>query len=196
MSNEQPRTDATNRERSADHQYTLSVEEVADLYAKAEHPRTIRGIQKYCAVGKLDCHKVETETGERYLIAPYSVQRHIAYINEIRTGAPTRDRSRMDANDRLSKNMHIMGVSAAAHGREQPRTDADGRGADDRYVVLLETENAFLRGEVVVKNSQIADLLERGKETNTLIHRLQTMLAPLLTAPGETRNRTGAPQDH
>jgi hypothetical protein len=87
MSDEQSRTDATSRERSPDHQYTLTVEQTADLYAAAGQPRTIRAIQKYCAVTKLDCHKVETETGEKYLVAPYSVERHIAYINEVRTDA-------------------------------------------------------------------------------------------------------------
>ena len=64
MSHDEPRTDAKSRERSPNHEYTLSIEETADLYAKARHPRTPRAIQKYCALSKLDCHKVETETGE------------------------------------------------------------------------------------------------------------------------------------
>src|SRR5438105_15590451 len=100
MTNEQPRTDANSRERSPDHQYSLSVEQAAELYAGAGHPRTIRAIQKYCALTKLDCHKVETETGEKYLVAPYSVERHIAYINEVRTVATRRDQSRKDASVR------------------------------------------------------------------------------------------------
>jgi hypothetical protein len=80
MTNEQSRTDASSGDRSPDHQYTLPIEQVAELYAKAGHPRTVRAIQKYCALDKLDCHKVETETGEKYLVAPYSVDRHITYI--------------------------------------------------------------------------------------------------------------------
>ena len=40
-----------------------------------------------------------------------------------------------------------------------------------------------MRGQVSVKDTQIEALLERDKETNTLIHRLQAMLAPLLVAP-------------
>src|SRR5271155_444966 len=112
MTNEQPRPVATSRERSPDHQYSLSIEQAAELYAKAGHPRTIRAIQKYCALSKLDCHKVETETGEKYLVAPYSVQRHIAYINEVRTGATRRDQSRPDAN-----------VRAMEHKDEQQRTE-------------------------------------------------------------------------
>jgi hypothetical protein len=39
-----------------------------------------------------------------------------------------------------------------------------------------------------VKDTQIEALLERDKETNTLIHRLQAMLAPLLVAPGDRRD--------
>jgi hypothetical protein len=36
-----------------------------------------------------------------------------------------------------------------------------------------------MRGQIGVKDTQIGALLERDKETNTLIHRLQAMLAPL-----------------
>ena len=104
MSTEQPRTDANSRERSPDHQYTLSIEQAAELYAKAGHPRTPRAIQKYCALSKLDCHKVETETGEKYLVAPYSVDRHITYIKEVRTVANGRDQTRTDANVRTMEN--------------------------------------------------------------------------------------------
>ena len=68
MTDEQPRTDANSRDRSPDHQYSLSVEQAAELYAAAGHSRTVRAIQKYCALTKLDCHKVETETGEKYLV--------------------------------------------------------------------------------------------------------------------------------
>ena len=179
MSDEQPRRDANSRDRSPDHQYTLSIEQAAELYANAGYPRTPRAIQKYCALTKLDCHKVETETGEKYLVAPYSVDRHIAYIKEVRTVANSPDQTRTDANVRTMENNETKG----ANSPEQPRTDAAVRGPDDRYVVLLEKENEFLRGQVSVKDSQIEALLERDKETNTLIHRLQAMLAPLLVAP-------------
>ena len=188
MSPEQPRTDATSRERSPDHQYTLSIEQTAELYAKAGHPRTPRAIQKYCALSKLDCHKVETETGEKYLVAPYSVDRHISYINEVRTVATSREQPRTDANVRTMENKGIEETNSP----EQPRTFAAVRSPEDRYVVLLEKENDFLRGQVSVKDTQIEALLERDKETNTLIHRLQAMLAPLLVAPADRRD-SGTP---
>jgi hypothetical protein len=182
MSGEQPRTDANGRERSPDHQYSLSIEQTAELYAQAGYPRTIRAIQKYCALSKLDCHKVDTDTGERYLVAPYSVERHISYIKEVRTVATSRDQTRTDANVRPLENKDKTS-DGAANGHEQPRADAAVRGADERYITRLEQENIFLREQVGVKDTQIGALLERDKETNTLIHRLQAMLAPLLVAP-------------
>ena len=188
MTDEQPRTDANGRERSLDHQYTLSVEQAAELYAKAGHPRTVRAIQKYCALTKLDCHKVETETGEKYLVAPYSVDRHITYIKEVRTVATSRDQTRTDATVRPLENKVELSDTAPANKPEQPRTDATVRVQEDRYVVRLEEENKFLRDQVSVKDTQIGALLDRDKETNTLIHRLQAMLAPLLVAPGERRD--------
>ena len=188
MTTDQPRIDATSRERLPAHEYSLSVEQAAELYAAAGHPRTKRAIQKYCALTKLDCHKVETETGERYLVAPYSVERHIAYINEVRTVAISRDNSRTDANVRPLENRDEQEARTAANGNEQPRTDAAVRGTDERYIERLEGENSFLRAQVEKKDDQISALLERDKETNTLIHRLQAMLAPLLVAPGERRD--------
>lgn len=179
MDDEQPRTVASGRDRSPDHDYSLSIEQTAELYAKAGLPRTLRAVQKYCALSKLDCHKVETETGEKYLVAPYSVDRHIAYINEVRTDATSRDQTRTDATVRSLKN----GTEGAANGDEQPRTDETVRVPHDRYVERLESENEFLRSQITVKDGQIAlkdktidALLERDRETNILIAGLQKML--------------------
>jgi hypothetical protein len=185
MIDEQSRTDASSRERSPDQQYSLSIEQTAELYAQAGHPRTIRAIQKYCALSKLDCHKVETNTGEKYLVAPYSVERHIAYIKEVRTVATSHDQTRMDANVRPLENKDEPAPKPPPNSGEQSRTDAAVRAQDDRYITRLEEENTFLREQVVVKDTQIGALLERDKETNTLIHRLQAMLAPLLVAPSQ-----------
>src|ERR1700693_5966806 len=76
--NEPPRPAASTDE----HAYLLSVEEAADRYAAAGHPRTIRAIQKYCRRGDLESQKVETTYGERYLITPASIDRHNAMIME------------------------------------------------------------------------------------------------------------------
>ena len=55
MTIEQPRTNAASRDRSPAHQYTLSIEE------------KLWNFQNSIAT------RVETETGEKYLVALYSV---------------------------------------------------------------------------------------------------------------------------
>ena len=123
-------------------------------------------------------------------MAPYSVERHIAYIKEVRTVATSRDQTRTDATVRTTENKGEQVSPPAANSPEQSRTDASVRAPDDRYIERLEGENSFLRTQVEKKDEQISALLERDKETNTLIHRLQTMLAPLLTAPGDRHTPT------
>src|SRR5688500_7515787 len=51
-----PRPAAT----SSDIDYTLSLEEVSERYARAGHPRTLRTLQRYCVSGHLDAQKVAT----------------------------------------------------------------------------------------------------------------------------------------
>jgi hypothetical protein len=180
MTDNQSRPVANSRERSPDHEYSLSIDQTSELYAAAGLPRTPRAIQKYCAVGKLDCHKVETEIGEKYLVAAYSVERHIAYIKEVRTDATSRDQTRTDANVRNMETKPEEPTPRPANGDEQSRIDATVRGVGDRYVGLLERENELLRGQLTAKDRTIEALLERDRETNHLVAGLQKMLAPLL----------------
>src|SRR5947208_8387742 len=73
-----------------DSEFTLTIDEAAVRYEHAGHPRTPRSVQRYCAKGHLDCRRVETPFGEKYLISPSSIDKHIAYIEEVRpiaTGA-------------------------------------------------------------------------------------------------------------
>jgi hypothetical protein len=56
-----------------------------------------------------------------------------------------------------------------------------------RFVDLLESENQFLREQVVVKDSQIKELTERSRETNHLVAGLQRMLSPLSAPPIHSR---------
>jgi hypothetical protein len=167
---EQPRPAANTDE----HGFLLSVEEAADRYAAAGHPRTIRAIQKYCGRGDLESQKVETTYGERYLITPASIDRHIAMIEE-RTAASGHVQSRPAANVRPAKTLATNSDEPAAPVREQPRPDA--------YVHRLESENEFLRGQIGQKDKTIDALLERDRETNILVGRLQEMLTPLLGRP-------------
>src|ERR1700681_2149957 len=74
-----------------DSDFILSIDDALERYARAGLPRTPRSIQRYCAKGHLDCRRVETSFGEKYLISPASVDKHIAYIEEVRPVATGRD---------------------------------------------------------------------------------------------------------
>ncbi|MEA2913496.1 MAG: hypothetical protein QOJ15_5577, partial [Bradyrhizobium sp.] len=91
---------------------------------------------------------------------------------------------------------------AAQERHDEPRPVATGRdvsrqaATDTRYVERLEGDNEFLRGQIAVKDTTIATLLERDRETNVLVNQLQRMLAPLLGRPmdpsGEAARQEGS----
>lgn len=85
---------------SPDSEYSLSIEDAAELYEKAGLRRTPRTIQRYCAIGHLVSRRLETPFGaEKYLITPASVATHIAYLKEVQSATTGRDMSRHDATD-------------------------------------------------------------------------------------------------
>ena len=155
--------------------HTLTVDEAAARYEQAGISRTIRRIQKYCARGDLDCKKVETEFGEKYLITIESIDRHIAQISDA-LAAAGRAPTRPGAPERPLEQRPILTETEAAPPSAQARPDAAGRDYQALYIQQLENENAFLREQTVV-------LLDRVKETNVLTQGLQRLLAPLLRAP-------------
>jgi hypothetical protein len=159
---------------TADSEFTLSIEEAAALYERAGHPRTPRSIQRYCAKGHLDYRRIDTPFGEKFLITPASVMKHIAYIEEVRPVAA----------DVAGANKGIELQQEAAASIDQQRQTA----TEDRYVAALERENDFLRGQITVKDEQIKEQTARARETNILIDGLQRMLAPLLSAPERTQD--------
>src|SRR5437762_14064094 len=89
MHTDQPRPAAA----STDSEYSLSVEDAAERYARAGFPRDRRTLQRYCAKGHLECHCVEIPYGEKYMITPTSAARHIAYIKEVRQAMAGRGQS-------------------------------------------------------------------------------------------------------
>ena len=176
MTDDQSRPVAT----SPDSEFTLTIDDALERYARAGLPRTPRSVQRYCAKGHLDCRRIETQFGEKYLISPASVDKHIAYIEEVRPVAASRDLPRQVAT-----------IAAEDETREKPRHEAATSTDPSRpvatYVARLEGENEFLRGQIGVKDKTIEALLERDRETNHLVAGLQKMLAPLLGRPGDTQ---------
>ena len=175
MNDDQSRQVAT----TDDSEYSLSVEEAAERYDHAGHPRTIRAIQRYCAKGDLDCRRRETQFGIKYVITPTSVAKHIAYIEEVRPVTTGRDQSRQAATVVAAENLDDPKSNRPATTDDKPRPAATGPD-ESRYAARLESEVEFLRGQITVKDTQIGELTERARETNHLIAGLQKMLTPLL----------------
>src|SRR5712692_523971 len=130
-----------------DSDFTLTIEEAVERYARAGLPRTPRSVQRYCAKGHLECRRVETAFGEKYLISPASIDKHIAYIEEVRPVATGPDVSRHAATSRDEpRRVATTGAHEQAENTgqdvettDQPRQPATG------YVSRLESENDFLR---------------------------------------------------
>jgi len=180
---------------SDDSEFTLTIEDALALYAAAGIPRTPRSIQRYCAKQHLSSRRMETEFGEKYLIAPASVEKHIAYIKEV-TPATSRGVPRLVATTVAAENKDDMARQEAPTTTDQSRPVATSPDLS-RYVARLESDIDFLRGQMDTKDNQIKEMTERARETNLLIAGLQTMLTPLLGSPKERREveeeRSGQP---
>lgn len=163
---------------TADTEFTLTIDDALSLYAAAGIPRTPRSIQRYCAKEHLTCRLIETGFGEKYLITPASVEKHIAYIKEV-TPTTSRDLPRPVATVVAAENIEDTPRQEAATRTDEPRPVAKSPDLS-RYVARLEGDVDFLRGQMEVKDNQIKEMTERARETNVLIAGLQKMLSPLL----------------
>ena len=153
---------------SPENEYVLTIDEVAELYANAGFPRPIRRLQKYCARGDLDCRKVETLSGEKYLITPISVERHIALIAQTQ-GAPGRDPARPDAAPGAEQESHENATVEATPPGAPTRPDAsmtsDLSVFDHPYVRRLEREVEEFKGKYegqVRRTEQVLETANRN----------------------------------
>lgn len=123
---------------SRDMEYTLSLDEVGVRYASAGHPRTLRTLQRYCASGHLDAQKVaSTALGDKYLVTPESVARHIAQIEELQalnTVAPGRDVPRPFATSVAEGSEPTLKPSHRSTGNDAPRQATTGESEPSRAV--------------------------------------------------------------
>ena len=190
---------------SSDTDYTLSLGEVSDRYAKAGHPRTLRSLQRYCVNGHLDAQKIATATGDKFLVTSLSVARHIAQIEELTALEPDatgRDAPRQVATPFVSQQSDNKEEPSPSTGDDRPRqaatsSDNDLRqkteSATSRYVEQLEKRIeekddviGMLRGELSQRNDELVRRNERERETNILIRGLQNLVLQL--QPGRTRS--------
>jgi len=181
-----PRQVATSR----DNDFTLSLEEVSQRYFDAGHARTLRTLQRYCASGHLDAQKVATTTGDKYLVTPQSVARHIAQLEELSalaSVATERDQSRRVATSVAAQQSASARDESQATGSDNMRQAMTDKSELTRDVTRLEREveqakdeRDFLREQIDRKDKTIDALIERDRETNFLVRGLQEMLTPLL----------------
>jgi hypothetical protein len=173
--------------------FILSLEDVSQRYATAGHARTIRSLQRYYVVGHLDCQKVATMLGDKYLVTPQSVARHISQIEELKAldaVATNRALSRLVATTDAAVESQGATDRQQTTGGDTARPGPPETTEVSRYVVLLEREaeqakdeRDFLREQIDRKDKTIDALIERDRETNYLVRGLQEMLTPLLGAP-------------
>ena len=195
---DEPRQDVRDIDRPSPTQYSLSLEDVSRRFDEAGLSRDIRTLQRYCAAGRLDSIKEMTASGLTYFVDPASVDRAIVQLAQLHNltdqvrhsptveNAPHHvaqepkpltvpDAPRPSAADRDSE----VEIVTERHSASEP--DMSGLVALlESENILLREQNDFYRNQVEVKDTQIAALLERDKETNYLVRGLQTMLAPLL----------------
>src|SRR5665213_1428820 len=157
-------------------QFTLSVVQASDLYAKLGHPRNPRSVRRFCQQKTLNF--IETDTlffTKAYLIDPQSVERHVQEIAEIRgTEEPV-----------------MTGLGRPEPADDQPAIatnsksiQADISADNSKYVQFLERAYEAQAKEIEIKNRQIDAMLDRDKETNVLMRGFQTVMAPLLEKLG------------
>ena len=121
-----PRRAAT----SGDTDYTLAIDDVSEIYARAGHARTTRTLQRYCVTGHLDAQKVATTLGDKFFVTPQSVARHIEQIRELNSldkAATGRDHPRFVATHVATVESHAEQPTPTATDPDQSRQDAAGR---------------------------------------------------------------------
>ena len=204
---DEPRHDVSDIARPSATRYSLSLEDVARRFEEAGLPRNGRTLQRYCAAGRLESIKEMTVSGLAYFVDPVSVDRAIKELAQLHTltdqvrHSPTSETvSHLVASEGEPSAMPDTPRPSAADRDIEPEKIQERQSAPEPdmsgVVAVLERENTalrqqneFLYRQVDVKDTQIAALLERDKETNYLVRGLQTMLAPLLGRGGNRDNR-------
>jgi hypothetical protein len=144
MTDDPSRHDAT----SPDNEYSLSIEDASELYARADLRRTPRTIQRYCANGHLVSRRLETPFGaEKYLITPASVAVHIAYLREVQSATSGRDMTRHDATNVALQNRDDESRKEAPTSPDLPRHVAthvveETRDVEERQPIATERDTS------------------------------------------------------
>ena len=151
---------------SPDSEFTLTIDEALERYARAGLPRTPRSVQRYCAKGHLDCRRIETPFGEKYLISPTSVDKHIAYIEEVRPVATSRDVPRQVATTVVAQESQDEPRHKVATSDDLSRQVATDNVTifDHPYVKRLEAEVVDYKGKYEKQVRRTEEILEHANQ--------------------------------
>jgi hypothetical protein len=145
-------------------------------------PRNKRSIRRYCERGDIECTKVDTENGQRYMLDEQSLMRFIEQQKQIYTTAGS-ERTEADS---------------AEHDRPSPAVSAPVQAptpAPDDTVTFLKEQLKQKDAQIEKKDEQIKAMLERDRETNVLIKELQGVVQSafhlLGSGRGEERDSAG-----
>ncbi|MGD9784653.1 MAG: hypothetical protein AB7U49_08215 [Hyphomicrobiaceae bacterium] len=197
-----PRPDAPERDGAAamadDMRHALSLDQVGNIYAERGFPRSQRSLQRFCASGHLDCQKVATTTGDKYLVAPYSVERHLTQLKQLAVteSATGPGLSRQFATPVAPQNAARAGDDTPRHEERQPAPgtdvsahDAGVRRDTSQLVEQLEKrveekndEIRFLREELEDRRNQIRGMKSIIDGQNTLLEAINRSTEPVFRA--------------
>jgi len=195
---DEDRHDGSDLARPTATEFSLTLADVSQLFHDAGLDRDMRTLQRYCAAGRLNSIKEMTVSGLTYFIDPVSVDRAIRELaqlhnltDQVRHRPAADDMPHLVAHDiepptltdtpRESAVERDIEVPTIQERQSTPELDMSGMVAVlERENGLLREQKDFYRHQVEVKDTQIAALLERDKETNYIFRGLQNLLAPLL----------------
>ena len=179
--------------------HTLTIAEVSARLTTAGVPRSDRQIKRYCETGFLDAKKIPGPTGEQWFVAPAALPKLIGDLEQWQMQRVGHGLLWPAVSEHVPpEKPRDINTDTGGHGRPQQamsdkETSTEDRGGEpdtsghvlhlEREVEGLREDREFLRDQIKVKDGQIASLLERDRETNILIGKLQEMLTPLLGAP-------------
>ena len=172
MGNQKPPSKTPDGARPDMSGQTVTVKDASLLFDEAGVPRNQRSIRRYCKRGDLECAKVDTEHGSRYLIERESLEKYIIQLQQ------ARDQKRPDMSGSGRSSPALTGLDRTSNS-EAP---------SDSIV-------EFLKRQIDEKDKQINALLERDRETNILIQGLQQMVLAL-QAPNREQDTSRHVREH
>lgn len=179
---------------SAPTNYKISVDEILLRLREVGIEKSKDSVQRYCREGALDCQKLGLF--KRYFATETSL---IALIKKMQPDEDARTCMQTDTPASIRDVVDLKHTDAPTSNRTQvhqaePETKEDGEqkakaSNDESLVGFLKDEIHIKNKQLDVKDTQIAAMLERDRETNILIRGLQNQLGETFALLAGRSNR-------